>query len=132
MGSEMCIRDRPQPDSESIGDETMLVQLNEFLIDNKLYTDSNLNLQKIARKAGVPARIISRTINARTRQNVSQWVNSARIDSVCDLLKTTDLTVTESMMEAGFSTKSNFNREFKRVTGLSPSAWRARHATTNG
>lgn len=34
------------------------------------------------------------------------------------------MTITEAMNEAGFSTKSNFNREFKRVTGLSPSEWR--------
>jgi len=27
-------------------------------------------------------------------------------------------------MEAGFSTKSNFNKEFLRVTGLSPSDYR--------
>lgn len=29
------------------------------------------------------------------------------------------------MFEVGFLTKSNFNREFLRVTGKSPSAWRA-------
>jgi AraC-like DNA-binding protein len=29
------------------------------------------------------------------------------------------------MLEAGFSTKSNFNREFRRVTGTSPAQWRA-------
>ena len=115
-----------ETDTDDIGDEEMLVKLNKLLIDNKLYTDCNLNLQKIARKAGIPSRVISRTINARTGQNVSQWVNSARIDAVCTLLKTTDLTISESLMNAGFSTKSNFNREFKRATGLSPSAWRAR------
>jgi AraC-like DNA-binding protein len=33
--------------------------------------------------------------------------------------------VTEIMLEAGFQTKSNFNREFKRVTGLTPSDYRS-------
>ncbi|MBB5533605.1 AraC-like DNA-binding protein [Rhizobium giardinii] len=33
--------------------------------------------------------------------------------------------MTEIMFEAGFSTKSNFNREFRRVTGVSPSHYRA-------
>jgi AraC-like DNA-binding protein len=30
------------------------------------------------------------------------------------------------MLEAGFVTKSNFNREFRRVTGLTPTKWQAR------
>jgi AraC-like DNA-binding protein len=33
--------------------------------------------------------------------------------------------VTTIMLDAGFQTKSNFNREFRRVTGTSPSLWRA-------
>jgi AraC-like DNA-binding protein len=28
------------------------------------------------------------------------------------------------MLDAGFSTKSNFNKEFQRVTGVSPSEYR--------
>ena len=110
--------------TDTAGDEQLLDQLNHLLIDNKLYADSNLNLQKIARKAGVPARVISRTINARTQHNVSQWVNSARIEAACTLLNIEGVSVTQAMMEAGFSTKSNFNREFKRITGCSPGNWR--------
>jgi AraC-like DNA-binding protein len=34
--------------------------------------------------------------------------------------------VTMAMLESGFQTKSNFNREFRRVTSLSPAAWRER------
>ncbi len=33
--------------------------------------------------------------------------------------------IMQIMFEVGFLTKSNFNREFLRVTGKSPSAWRA-------
>jgi AraC-like DNA-binding protein len=32
--------------------------------------------------------------------------------------------VTTAMLDSGFNTKSNFNREFLRVTGASPSKWR--------
>jgi AraC-like DNA-binding protein len=40
------------------------------------------------------------------------------------LLAFTDEPVTQVMFEAGFQTKSNFNREFLRVTGMSPSDYR--------
>ena len=32
--------------------------------------------------------------------------------------------VTDAMLASGFNTKSNFNREFRRVTGRTPSDWR--------
>jgi len=101
----------------------------ELLLSDKLYADTELNLQRLARKAGVPARAVSRAINARTQQNMSQWVNKVRIDAACELLRSSDISIGQAMFEVGFSTKSNFNREFKRMTGQSPSEWRkAQHS----
>ena len=102
----------------------LLERLNTLLIEDRLFADTNLNLQKIARKAGVPSRAVSRTINTHTKLNVSQWVNNARIDATCEILQNEDISITQAMGDAGFLTKSNFNREFKRVKGCSPSEWR--------
>ena len=56
--------------------------------------------------------------------NVPQYVNTFRIRDACRMLEETDVPITGIVFEVGFTTKSNFNREFQRVTGLSPSAWR--------
>lgn len=53
-----------------------------------------------------------------------QVVNDFRIAEAMRLLAETDRPVTTIQFEAGFLTKSNFNREFRRVTGTSPSAYR--------
>jgi AraC-like DNA-binding protein len=58
--------------------------------------------------------------------SVSQYVNQLRIREACRLLEETEQSVTSIMLDAGFQTKSNFNREFRRITGLSPVAWRER------
>ncbi len=89
-----------------------------------LYKDADLNLARLARKAGVPARKVSSAINRVKGKNVSQFVNEYRIDEACRLLTESDRSITELMFEAGFQTKSNFNREFSRVTGVSPKQWR--------
>lgn len=107
--------------------QQLLLKLNHLLIDQRLYADTELNLQKLARKVGVPARAVSRAINNQTGKNVSQWVNAARIDAACDLLGDNSVSVTHAMNEVGFMTKSNFNREFRRAKGCSPSQWRAEH-----
>lgn len=122
--SPVLVKDTIETDVAEHGDQELLDELNSLLVDQKLFTDTNLNLQKLARKAGYPPRKISRAVNQLTGQNISQWVNTTRVEAVCELLKNSDVTVTRAMHDAGFSTKSNFNREFKRVMGLSPSEWK--------
>ncbi|MXQ07852.1 helix-turn-helix domain-containing protein [Alphaproteobacteria bacterium GH1-50] len=86
------------------------------------YLDPNLALERLARQVRVPAKALSVTINRATGENVSRYVKAARIAHAQALLLAGE-TVTEAMLSAGFNTKSNFNREFLRVTGASPSDW---------
>ena len=92
-----------------------------------LYRDPDLSLSRLSRRLGVTARLVSEAVNRAAGKNFSQYVNEHRVRAACELLERTDAPVTQVMLEAGFVTKSNFNREFRRTTGESPSAWRARH-----
>ncbi|MCK0097339.1 helix-turn-helix domain-containing protein [Yoonia sp. F2084L] len=38
--------------------------------------------------------------------------------------------ITNAMLSSGFNTKSNFNREFLRISGKSPSDWLTDHRAT--
>ena len=111
-------------------DEAALQRIREALEASQLYTQENLSLARLARKAAMPARDVSSVINRVTGLNVSQYVNNRRITEACRLLEETDKPLTAVMFECGFSTKSNFNREFRRVTGTSPSHWRAHKRRT--
>jgi AraC-like DNA-binding protein len=72
----------------------------------------------------VPAKQVSGAVNRTTGDNVSRYVNGLRIAHACTLLRRGE-TVTSAMLGSGFNTKSNFNREFSRVTGQTPSGWAA-------
>lgn len=119
----------PAPALASAEDRDVLVRIDSLMLTQSLFRDENLNLSRLARRAGIPARRISSAINRLTGMNVSQYVNDHRIREACRLLKETDHAVTAVMFEAGFQTKSNFNREFRRVTGVTPVAWREKNAT---
>ena len=106
-------------------DREVLARIEDLMRTQRLYRDENLSLDRLARKAGIPARQISGAINRLAGRNVSQFVNEHRIAAACRLLAETDRTVTTIIFEVGFQTKSNFNREFRRVMGTSPSLWRA-------
>jgi AraC-like DNA-binding protein len=103
-------------------------RLETLLREQHLYRDANLNLNRLARRAGIPARRASVAVNRAHGKNVSQFINGYRIDEARRLLRQTSEPVTRIMFEAGFQTKSNFNREFRRVTGMNPQSWRAQNA----
>ncbi|WP_104666670.1 helix-turn-helix domain-containing protein [Ensifer adhaerens] len=105
-------------------DREILDRIDHLLVSQKLARDENLTLSRLARRAGLPARQISIAVNRLAGKNVSQYINDFRIAEACRLLRETDMSVTSAMLESGFQTKSNFNREFRRVTALSPVAWR--------
>ncbi|ODT07258.1 MAG: AraC family transcriptional regulator [Mesorhizobium sp. SCN 65-20] len=113
----------PEP-SSSEQDREVLDQIQRLFVEQKLYRDDNLTLSRLARRAGVPARQISGAVNRLAGKNVSQYINDIRISEACRLLRDTDMSVTAAMLDSGFQTKSNFNREFRRVTALSPASWR--------
>ena len=105
-----------QPDAE------LMAQLKRLLAEDQLYLDPGLTLARLAKRLHVPIKRLSAAINHATGENVSRFINGFRIRRACERLEAGD-NVTTAMLESGFNTKSNFNREFLRVTGSTPSAW---------
>lgn len=118
----------PQPVPASDDDAHVVARLKQLIEAQGLYRDHDLNLSRLARRTGLPARHLSRAVNSVCGKNVSQYVNDFRIAEACLLLQQPGVTITTIVFDVGFLTKSNFNREFRRVTGMSPTAWRAQSA----
>jgi AraC-like DNA-binding protein len=112
---------RQDPDAKE-RDRMILDRLEALVAAQKPHLDPELTLSRLARKLVVPAKHLSEAINRGTSENVSRYINRLRVEEACRLLAT-GLPVTIAMLESGFNTKSNFNREFLRVTGKSPSQW---------
>ena len=111
---------------DTLQDAQTLAAVQALMKDKHAYRDVDLNLDRLARKLAIPARQISAAINRATGKNVSQYVNEYRIAEACTLLAETEKPVTEIMFDVGFQTKSNFNREFRRITDTTPLEWRDR------
>jgi AraC-like DNA-binding protein len=106
------------------GDPETMAVIEALMTQKRVFLDPDLNLDRLSRKALIPSRQISAAINRTAGKNVSQYVNDFRIAEACQRLAVGGASVTEVMFEAGFQTKSNFNREFRRVTGTTPQEWR--------
>lgn len=105
-------------------DADIMAMVETAMRQKKLYRDPDLTLNRLARRLGIPSRSISIAINRTLGRNVPQLVNEYRVREAMRLLDETDLPVTAAMFECGFQTKSNFNREFARVAGTTPSGYR--------
>lgn len=117
----------PARSSASIAEDAEIVaRLDDFLAREPAHLDPNLTLARLARRLHLPEKRLSAAVNRATGSNVSRHVNAWRIRHACVLIEGGSQ-VTDAMLESGFNTKSNFNREFRRVTGSAPSAWRGDH-----
>lgn len=119
-------RSEPSPAEQ----KELVARLDTLLREQHWYADPDLSLNRLARRIGVPTRTISAAVNSVLGCNVSQWINAYRVQCVTQQLDTSEQAITEIMGACGFQTKSNFNREFRRLTCMSPSEWRKRTPKT--
>lgn len=99
--------------------------LDNLMKEKACYLDPELTLARLSRKLGIPAKQISSAVNLVRQQSIPRVINEYRIAHARQALLNTDESITQILMNAGFQTKSNFNREFQRITGLTPSQFRA-------
>lgn len=116
--------DKGRPASPSAQDEGLVTRLLEELGNAALLDDPELTLGDVARHMKLSSRQISEAINRAKKQSFPQFINSLRIEAACKALEDSDKSVTIIMLESGYYTKSNFNKEFKRHTGTTPTEWR--------
>lgn len=103
----------------------IMAKFDALMRDHQVFKDPDLSLNRLARKLGIPARKISSAVNQTHHQNLSKVINTYRVGHAKTLLKQTDEAITEIFLSSGFQTKSNFNREFSRITGQTPSEFRS-------
>ncbi|GAB3567214.1 AraC family transcriptional regulator [Spirosoma luteolum] len=82
-----------------------------------------LSLETVADLAGMTAPAFCRYFKARANKTFSEFVSEVRIGHACKLLTNTQLSITQISYESGFRTLSNFNRQFKDITGQTPSGY---------
>lgn len=115
-------QDEVAPRAVSEAEKQVWQRLQTYMMEHRPYLDPDLTLSRLSRRIGFPAKTLSTVINKETGENVSRYVNTARIATAQAALKGGE-NVTSAMLSSGFNTKSNFNREFLRVSGKSPSEW---------
>lgn len=110
------------------GDRAELDQLNERMVETlsatRPYIDPDFSLAELAALLGASERRTSQLINERHGMNVAAYINCHRVDFAAQLLLVSGKPIKTIPFEAGFRSKSVFNREFQRRFGMSPTDYR--------
>lgn len=95
------------------------------LIDS-CYAD-DLDLEIIAQRAGVSKYHFIRSFSAAYGQTPAQYLAHRRIERAQDLLRASNLTVTEVCMLVGYTSLGSFSAKFRSLVGETPSAFQERY-----
>ncbi len=87
-----------------------------------------LDLDYLASQAGVSKYHFLRSFAATYGKTPALYLAERRIERAQDLLRATNLTVTEVCFLVGYSSLGSFSQRFKALTGVSPSAYQSRFA----
>jgi AraC-like DNA-binding protein len=111
-------------DAES--QERLRKRILEHMDIKQPYLNPMFNIKSLSRQLGEPTRHVSQVINTIFNENFSDFVSGYRIENIKESLldKQETRSITELYLDFGFSTKSNFNRAFKKHTGVTPSDFR--------
>jgi AraC-like DNA-binding protein len=104
-----------------------IISLEHLIIDQKLFLDSDLTLDKIAEELNLSKSYLSRIINAELGTGFVEYVNTLRIEEAKSYLLNPDFsnyTLEAIGIEAGFNSKSAFYSSFKKITGQTPSEFK--------
>ncbi len=108
-------------------DHLFFDKINELVVGNKMYLESNLSLSKLSEELGKSTQLISSVVNQYARRNFNDYINYYRIQDAKKILSNSQsekYTISSIAFDMGFSSLSSFNSAFKKFEGTTPSAYR--------
>jgi AraC family transcriptional regulator len=86
--------------------------------------DADLSLDAMAAEVGIGAVHLSRVFKKVTGLSPHQYVMARRIERAKDLLRSSDRSISEVALAAGFCSQSHLGNAFRRHVGVSPGQFR--------
>ena len=102
-------------------------ELNERITKNKLYLNPNLSVTDLSQQLNTNEKYISKAFSVGFGNNFSRFINTLRTNEAKLILTDPDcdhLTYDQIADRVGFNNQFTFQRQFKELTGLTPTSFR--------
>ena len=103
--------------------------IEKAMNEDKLFLESNINLERFADQIGLKPRDISAILKMHYQSNFFEFFNRYRVEEAKRLLVLPELkdeTILEIIYKSGFNSPSAFHRFFKRMVDMTPTEFRQR------
>jgi AraC-like DNA-binding protein len=117
-------------EADQINSRQIIRNLQRMMEAEKPYRNSNLKYSDLAAKLDISVRLLSRILNEELGQGFNDFINAYRVQEVKDHLlgkENSEHTLLAIALDAGFNSKTSFNRIFKNHTGMTPTEFIRRH-----
>ena len=106
---------------ENIDSNKILKNLNKLMLEEKLFCDEDLKLERLAMILNIRTDQLSELINQTYSVNFNTYINDFRIEEAKTyLISKEKRDILSIAFACGFNSKSSFNSEFKKRTNLTP------------
>lgn len=99
-----------------------MTNVYSFIRDNYF---KHISLTKVAKVARMSPIAFSRFFKKNSGAGFVEYLNRVRTNKACYLLRETEYHVHDIAMECGFTSISNFNKQFRKAEGIAPRDYRA-------
>ena len=102
------------------------IQLEQLMNTKKVYLTAELTLSMLAEMLDIHPNLLSEVINRIEKKNFFDYINTLRVEefkSRIHLAKNQNFTLLALAFDCGFNSKTSFNRNFKSITGKSPTEY---------
>jgi len=97
--------------------------IHEYLMKN--YRE-DVNLKKLADLVNMAEGSLCRFFKMNMGITLFEYLNKIKTDFACKLLMDQDMSIMDVCFDSGFNNVSHFNKQFKKITGVTPSEYRKR------
>lgn len=89
--------------------------------------NKSINLDALCSTININKSYFCTIFKEHTGKTFSRYLSHYRIKKSKELLKTTDLSITDIALSVGFNSVNYFNNNFKRLTDMTPAQYRNKH-----
>jgi AraC-like DNA-binding protein len=105
-------------------DTERINKVMECLVNNY---SRDISLNEVADLVNMNKTSFCRYLKSRTHKTYSLFLNEIRIAHACKLLANNNMTVSSICYEVGFNNISHFNRQFRKITGLTAKEYQKKY-----
>ncbi len=105
---------------------TLILKLETALTEKEIYKNPDLKLPEMAGLLHVSVHQLSQLLNDNLQKTFPVYLNEFRVKKACEIIDAAlDFKIEAIGYEVGYHSKSTFFAAFKKITGLTPSQYKA-------